>query len=73
MRGRGGLQFFITFKSAAHLDGKHTVFGHVVKGQDVVDAISRGDTIESITIERKGDAAKAFVVTQESFDKLRGL
>lgn len=71
--GTNGSQFFITHLATPHLDGKHTVFGHVVKGLDVVNAVRRGDTIESITIERIGDAAKAFVVTQETFDKLRGI
>ena len=71
--GTNGSQFFITHGATPHLDGKHTVFGHVVKGLDVVNAVRRGDTIESITIERIGDAAKAFVVTQEMFDKLRGI
>lgn len=45
-----GSQFFITHKATPWLDGKHTVFGRVVKGQDVVDAIAVGDKIESITI-----------------------
>lgn len=51
-----GSQFFITHKDTPWLDGKHAVFGHVVKGQDVVDAIQQGDTIEHIEIIRKGDA-----------------
>jgi len=69
--GTNGSQFFITHRATPHLDGRHTVFGHVITGQDVVDAVKRGDTIESITIDRIGDAAKAFVVTQETFDELR--
>ncbi|MGL4648337.1 MAG: peptidylprolyl isomerase [Caldilineaceae bacterium] len=45
-----GSQFFITHSPQAHLDGKHTVFGKVVSGMDVVDAIKQGDVIESVTV-----------------------
>ena len=45
-----GSQFFITHVDCPHLDGKHTVFGKVVKGQDVVDAVKQGDKLNSITI-----------------------
>jgi peptidyl-prolyl cis-trans isomerase B (cyclophilin B) len=45
-----GSQFFITHVATPHLNGKHTVFGKVVSGQDVVDAIEQGDTIESIKV-----------------------
>jgi peptidyl-prolyl cis-trans isomerase B (cyclophilin B) len=45
-----GSQFFITHAPQPHLDGKHTVFGQVTSGQDVVDAIKQGDSIQSITI-----------------------
>lgn len=55
-----GSQFFITHKATPWLDGKHTVFGHVVSGQDVVNAIVQGDTIISVKIIRKGKAAKKF-------------
>lgn len=48
-----GSQFFITHLPTPHLDGKHTVFGSVVSGQDIVDAIQQGDTIQSIDIEEK--------------------
>jgi peptidyl-prolyl cis-trans isomerase A (cyclophilin A) len=55
-----GSQFFITHKETPWLDGKHTVFGHVIVGQDVVNAIVQGDTIESIEIKRVGKEAKRF-------------
>jgi peptidyl-prolyl cis-trans isomerase B (cyclophilin B) len=45
-----GSQFFITHAPQPHLDGKHTVFGQVTQGQEVVDAIKQGDTITNITI-----------------------
>ncbi len=48
--GTNGSQFFITHTPTPHLDGKHTVFGAVTKGQDVVDTVSQGDKIQSIEI-----------------------
>ncbi len=48
-----GSQFFITHVATPHLDGKHTVFGQVTSGQDVVDAIKKGDTITQLTIDEK--------------------
>ena len=58
--GTNGSQFFITHVATPHLDGKHTVFGQVVEGQDVVDDMRTGDTIRSIRIEREGKNAKQF-------------
>jgi peptidyl-prolyl cis-trans isomerase B (cyclophilin B) len=46
-----GSQFFITHGPQPHLDGRHTVFGKVVSGQDVVDAVQQGDTVQRITIQ----------------------
>ncbi|MBT8036036.1 MAG: peptidylprolyl isomerase [Verrucomicrobiae bacterium] len=51
-----GSQFFITHGPTPHLDGKHTVFGEVTDGQDVVDSIVQGDKIESIEIHDSTDA-----------------
>jgi len=55
-----GSQFFITHVETPWLDNKHTVFGFVTEGQDIVDAIVQGDKIESLVIVRESDGAKAF-------------
>ena len=64
-----GSQFFITHKDTPWLDGRHTVFGHVVEGQDVVNNIVNGDTIKSVKILRIGEKAKAFKGDEEAFQK----
>ena len=68
--GTNGSQFFITHIATPWLDGKHTVFGHVVSGQEVVNAIKTGDTIKTIEIIRVGDQAEAFKADQAAFDAL---
>ena len=54
-----GSQFFITHVKTDWLDGKHTVFGKVTEGLEVVDAIVQGDEIRSVKIEGDADAALA--------------
>ena len=48
--GTNGSQFFITHSPQSHLNGKHTVFGKVTKGADVVDAIRQGDVMVSVKV-----------------------
>ena len=60
-----GCQFFITHKETSWLDGKHTVFGNVVKGQSIVDSIAQNDTIKNIEIIKIGKAAKKFKADKE--------
>jgi peptidylprolyl isomerase len=68
--GTNGSQFFITHVATPWLNGKHTVFGRVVEGQNVVNMIRRGDRIERITIIRNGPGANAFKADQAAFDNL---
>lgn len=58
--GTNGSQFFITHVPTPQLDQRHSVFGYVVKGQEVVDSIAQGDVMDSVKIIRVGEAAKRF-------------
>ena len=65
-----GSQFFITHVPTDWLNYKHTIFGEVVTGQEVVDSVEQNNTIKSITIVRQGEEAKNFSATQKDFDSL---
>ena len=59
-----GSQFFITHRQTMNLDGRHTVFGHVVEGQAIVDSIVKDDVMNAIKIVRVGSEAKKFDARQ---------
>ena len=65
--GTNGSQFFITHVPTPWLDGKHTVFGEVTKGQEVVNAIRQGDTITKIDVQDSTD--ELFAAQKGQLDK----
>ncbi|MBA4276170.1 peptidylprolyl isomerase [Flavobacterium sp.] len=69
--GSNGSQFFITHVATPWLDNKHTVFGNVVEGQNVVDAVAQGDVLESVEILRVGEEANNWNAI-EAFVGLKG-
>jgi len=82
--GTNGSQFFITLGQVQQLDGRHTVFGKVVKGQDVVDSIGKVETgprdrpvkditMNEVNIVRKGSAAKNFDASKVFKDELANI
>lgn len=63
-RNSNGSQFFITHRATPWLDGKHTVFGKVILGMDVVNSIKKGDVMDSVRVIRNGSKAIAFDANQ---------
>lgn len=73
--GTNGSQFYITHIATPWLDNKHTVFGKVVEGQNVVDEIAQGDLIDSLEIVRIGTEAESWNAVEAftTFKSSRGL
>ncbi len=65
-----GSQFFITHVPTPHLNNKHTIFGRVVEGQDIVDSIEKGDSIEKLKIIRIGSEASTYKADSDAFKEI---
>ena len=65
-----GSQFFITHVPTDWLNGKHTIFGSVVQGQDVVNAVEQGDTIKKLSIIRVGTEANTYKADSDTFKEI---
>jgi peptidylprolyl isomerase len=72
-KNTNGSQFFITHEATLWLDGKHTVFGRVIKGMDVVNRIKVGDFIRKVKIIRNGEKAKNFQTDEVAFNAQNAL
>ena len=69
--GTNGSQFFITHVATPWLNDKHTIFGHVVEGQSVVDSIKQDDVMSKVEIIRVGKTYSNYMATSERFKQLQ--